>query len=275
MFGFRAHLRAVEISLSICEETIGTDMIKLTGVKKSFNSLEVLKGIDLELLRGDSMVLIGGSGSGKSLLMKSMIGLICPDGGLVEIDGRDLKKMGEVERRTFDDRFGMLFQYGGLFDGMTVWQNIAFKQLQSGRMSEREAREMAADKLSIVNLGSEVCDLYPAELSGGMQKRVGVARAIATNPEVLFLDEPTAGLDPIMCNIIYDMILKSVQELGATSFVITSDMTGARRISNKVAMLHDGRIGWQGATEDLEHSDNAEVRKFLDSKSGRSGDVAA
>ena len=248
-------------------------MIKLTGVKKSFNSLEVLKGIDLELLRGDSMVLIGGSGSGKSLLLKSMIGLMCPDSGIVEIDGRDLQKMREVERRTFDDRFGMLFQYGGLFDGMTVWQNIAFKQLQLGQMSEREAREMAADKLSIVNLGSAVCVLYPAELSGGMQKRVGLARAIATSPEVLFLDEPTAGLDPIMCNIIYDMILKSVQELGATSFVITSDMTGARRISNKIAMLHDGRIGWQGATKDLEQADNTEVRSFLDSKSGRSGDV--
>ena len=154
-------------------------------------------------------------------------------------------------------------------------QNIAFKQLQAGQISERDAREMAADKLSIVNLGPEVGDLYPAELSGGMQKRVGLARAIATNPEVLFLDEPTAGLDPIMCNIIYDMVLKSVQELGATSFVITSDMTGAQRISNKMAMLHDGRIGWQGATEDLHNAEYPEVQRFLESKSGRSGDIAA
>lgn len=250
-------------------------MIKLTGVTKSFGVLEVLKGIDLELHRGDSMVLIGGSGSGKSLLLKSMIGLVRPDNGTVEIDGQDVRRMRARERRTFDDRFGMLFQYGGLFDGMPVWQNIAFKQLQAGKISERDAREMAADKLSIVNLEPEVGDLYPAELSGGMQKRVGLARAIATNPEVLFLDEPTAGLDPIMCNIIYDMILKSVQELGATSFVITSDMTGAQRISNKIAMLHDGRIGWQGSTEDLQNAEHSEVRHFLESKSGRSGDVAA
>lgn len=250
-------------------------MIKLTGVTKSFGALDVLKGIDLELHRGDSMVLIGGSGSGKSLLLKSMIGLVRPDIGSVEIDGQDVRCMRGRERRAFDDRFGMLFQYGGLFDGMPVWQNIAFKQLQAGQISERDAREMAADKLSIVNLGSEVGDLYPAELSGGMQKRVGLARAIATNPEVLFLDEPTAGLDPIMCNIIYDMILKSVQELGATSFVITSDMTGAQRISNKMAMLHDGRIGWQGTTEELQNAEYPEVRRFLESKSGRSGIIAA
>ena len=250
-------------------------MIKLTGVTKSFGVLEVLKGIDLELHRGDSMVLIGGSGSGKSLLLKSMIGLVRPDSGTVEIGGQDVRRMRSSERRAFDDRFGMLFQYGGLFDGMPVWQNIAFKQLQAGQVSERDARELAADKLSIVNLGPEVSDLYPAELSGGMQKRVGLARAIAANPEVLFLDEPTAGLDPIMCNIIYDMILKSVEELGATSFVITSDMTGAQRISNKMAMLHDGRIGWQGATEVLQNAEHPEVRRFLESKSGRSGDIAA
>ena len=138
-----------------------------------------------------------------------------------------------------------------------------------------QARELAADKLAVVNLGPEVGDLYPAELSGGMQKRVGLARAIATEPEVLFLDEPTAGLDPIMCNIIYDMILKSVSELGATSFVITSDMTGARRISNKMAMLHEGRIGWQGTTAELAEADHPEVKRFLESKSGRSGVLAA
>lgn len=250
-------------------------MIRLSGVTKSFGDLAVLKGVDLELLRGDSMVLIGGSGSGKSLLLKSMIGLVRPDAGSVEIDGKEVRRMRTAERRAFDDRFGMLFQYGGLFDGMPVWQNIAFKQLQAGAISEAEARELATDKLAIVNLGPEVGELYPAELSGGMQKRVGLARAIVTNPEVLFLDEPTAGLDPIMCNIIYDMILKSVEELGATCFVITSDMTGAQRISNKIAMLHDGRIGWQGATDELQSADDPEVRRFLEAKSGRSGDLAA
>ena len=275
MFRRSAYLRAASFPLPLVNGRTEIEMIKLTGVTKSFGALDVLKGIDLELHRGDSMVLIGGSGSGKSLLLKSMIGLVRPDIGSVEIDGQDVRCMRGRERRAFDDRFGMLFQYGGLFDGMPVWQNIAFKQLQAGQISERDAREMAADKLSIVNLGSEVGDLYPAELSGGMQKRVGLARAIATNPEVLFLDEPTAGLDPIMCNIIYDMILKSVQELGATSFVITSDMTGAQRISNKMAMLHDGRIGWQGTTEELQNAEYPEVRRFLESKSGRSGIIAA
>ena len=151
-------------------------MIKLTGVTKSFGTLDVLNGVDLELQRGDSMVLIGGSGSGKSLLLKSMIGLVRPDDGTVEIDGQDVRRMRARERRTFDDRFGMLFQYGGLFDGMPVWQNIAFKQLQAGKISERDAREMAADKLSIVNLGPEVGDLYPAELSAAC-RNVSVWRA--------------------------------------------------------------------------------------------------
>jgi phospholipid/cholesterol/gamma-HCH transport system ATP-binding protein len=249
-------------------------MIKLSGVTKSFGALDVLTGVDLELLRGDSMVLIGGSGSGKSLLLKTMVGLLRPDAGAVEIEGKDVQRMRGAERRAFDGRFGMLFQHGGLFDGMTVWQNIAFKQLQSGAISEAQARELAADRLAAVNLGPEVGDLYPAELSGGMQKRVGLARAIATNPEVLFLDEPTAGLDPIMCNIIYDMILKSVRELGATSLVITSDMTGAQRISNKMAMLHEGRITWQGATSELQDAENSEVKRFLKAKSGRSGNLA-
>lgn len=248
-------------------------MITLSGVTKSFGEIDVLKGVDLELRRGDSMVLIGGSGSGKSLLLKTMIGLLLPDDGTVEIDGKDTLQMRSSERRAFDERFGMLFQYGGLFDGMPVWRNIAFKLLQAGQINERQARELAADKLAVVNLGPEVGDLYPAELSGGMQKRVGLARAIATEPEVLFLDEPTAGLDPIMCNIIYDMILKSVEELGATSFVITSDMAGAQLISNKMAMLHEGRIGWQGATSDLVDAEHLEVERFLDSKSGRSGDL--
>lgn len=250
-------------------------MIKLSGVTKGFGELDVLRGINIELHRGDSMVLVGGSGSGKSLLLKTMIGLVRPDAGTVEIDGKDVRRLRAAERQAFDDRFGMLFQYGGLFDGMPVWRNIAFKQLQTGKLNERQARELAVDKLAVVNLGSEVGDLYPAELSGGMQKRVGLARAIATNPEVLFLDEPTAGLDPIMCNIIYDMILKSVGELGATSFVITSDMAGAQRISNKIAMLHEGHIGWQGTTSDLADADHPEVKRFLESKSGRSGNLAA
>ena len=171
-----AYLRAASFPLPLGNGRTGIEMIKLTGVTKSFGALDVLKGIDLELHRGDSMVLIGGSGSGKSLLLKSMIGLVRPDSGTVEIDGQDVRRMRGRERRAFDDRFGMLFQYGGLFDGMPVWQNIAFKQLQAGQISERDAREMAADKLSIVNLGPEVGDLYPAELSGGC-RNVSVWRA--------------------------------------------------------------------------------------------------
>jgi phospholipid/cholesterol/gamma-HCH transport system ATP-binding protein len=250
-------------------------MIKLSGVTKAFGDLEVLKGINLEVSRGDSMVLIGGSGSGKSLLLKTMIGLVAPDEGLVEIDGKDASRMRTAERRAFDDRFGLLFQYGGLFDSLPVWHNVAFKQLQAGDVNNTQARELAAEKLAIVGLGAEVAELYPAELSGGMQKRVGLARAIATSPEILFLDEPTAGLDPIMCNIIYEMILKSVNELGATSFVITSDMAGAQKISNRMAMLHEGRIVWDGATGEIGEAEHPEVHRFLASQSGRSGDMPA
>ena len=250
-------------------------MIKMSGVTKRFGQSNILKGVNLELNRGDSMVLVGSSGSGKSLLLKTMIGILKPDAGKIEVDEIDIQKMRSSERQAFDDNFGMLFQYGGLFDSMTVWQNIAFKQLNSGQLTESQARELAVEKLAVVNLGAEVGNLYPAELSGGMQKRVGLARAISSNPEILFLDEPTAGLDPIMCNIIYELIMKSVQELGATSFVITSDLSGAQRVSNKIAMLHDGRIGWQGATSELARANHPEVNRFLNSKSGRSSNLAA
>lgn len=250
-------------------------MIRLSGVTKSFGDNHVLRGVDLEIGRGDSLVLIGGSGSGKSLLLKTMIGLVRPDGGAIEIEGQDARRMRRADRRAFDDKFGMLFQYGGLFDSLPVWHNVAFKRMQSGRLKPREARELANEKLAIVGLGPDVGDLYPAELSGGMQKRVGLARAIATSPEVLFLDEPTAGLDPIMCNIIYDMILRSVTELGATTFLIMSDLAGARRVSNRIAMLHEGRIVWDGRTDDLAAADHPEVQRFLRSRSGRSGDLAA
>ena len=174
-------------------------MIKLSGVTKSFGAIDVLTGVDLELHHGDSMVLIGGSGSGKSLLLKTMIGLARPDAGTVEIDGKDMRRMRAAERRAFDDLFGMLFQYGGLFDGMPVWRNIAFKQLQTGQMNERQARELAADKLAVVNLGPEVGELYPAELSGGMQKRVGLARAIVMTARwVSLLQRPKMMLQTLL-----------------------------------------------------------------------------
>ncbi len=247
-------------------------MIKLTDVTKSFGPIQVLRGVDLEISRGDSLVLIGGSGSGKSVLLKCIIGLVAPDAGRVEIEGKDASRMSGEERRRFEARFGMLFQYGGLFDSMPVWENVAFKLLQDPAYDRRSAREAANEKLAMVGLGPEVGDLYPAELSGGMQKRVGLARAIATDPEILFLDEPTAGLDPIMCNIIYEMIVKSVGELGATSVVITSDMSGAMKISNRIAMLHEGRIAWNGPTSEALRADDPQLARFLRSASGRSSD---
>ena len=245
-------------------------MIKLNGVTKSFGDNHILTGVDLALDEGDSLVLIGGSGSGKSLLLKCMIGLVEPDAGSVEIDGHDARRMSGRDRKAFETRFGMLFQYGGLFDSLPVWENIAFRLLQDSAWDPKRAREAADDRLAMVGLEAEVGDLYPAELSGGMQKRVGLARAIATDPEVLFLDEPTAGLDPIMCNIIYEMIQKNVNELGATSFVITSDMTGALKISNRMAVLHEGRIVWDGPTADVEASGNVDVDQFIHAASGRS-----
>ncbi len=242
-------------------------LIRVSGVEKRFGANHALRGIDLSIAKGDALVLIGGSGAGKTLLLKCIMGLIPPDSGTISFEGADVAGFSSAERRRFLDHFGMTFQKSGLFDSMLVWQNVAFRLLKDHAMSQAQAKERAIDKLAAVGLDAPTADLYPAELSGGMQKRVGLARAIANDPDILFLDEPTAGLDPIMTNVINELILDIVERLGATVVSITSDMSSLAVISRRVAMLHEGRIIWEGATAEVENCDNAYVDQFVHSRS--------
>ncbi len=236
-------------------------MIRLSQVTKSFGPKEVLRGIDLDVETGESLVVIGGSGTGKSVLLKCILGLVKPDGGRIELDGHDVTK---GDRDAFLARFGMLFQGGALFDSMPIWQNVAFRLLRGpAKRPKAEAREIAIEKLSRVGLGPDVADLYPAELSGGMQKRASLARAIAADPDIIFFDEPTTGLDPIMAGVINDLIRGIVTEPGVTAVTITHDMTSARTIADKVAMLHAGKIRWHGPVSKMDAADDPYLTQFI------------
>ena len=236
-------------------------MIHMEGVTKSFGSNHVLRGVDLDVPKGQSMVIIGGSGTGKSIAIKCILGLVTPDGGTITVDGRDASK---GDRDAFLARFGMLFQGGALFDSLPVWQNVAFRLLRGSLKRPRdEAREVAIDKLRRVGLKPDVADRLPAELSGGMQKRVGLARAIAADPEIIFFDEPTTGLDPIMSGVINDLIREIVVEMGATAITITHDMTSVRAIADNVAMLHNGVIQWTGPVSQMDRSGDPYLDQFI------------
>jgi len=236
-------------------------MIDLRGVHKSFGANQVLGGVDLSVAKGQSMVIIGGSGTGKSVLLKCVLGLVTPDAGQILVDGTDVTKS---DRDAFLSRFGMLFQGAALFDSLPVWQNVSFRLLR-GRLKrpKAEARDIAIQKLQRVGLGPDVADRLPAELSGGMQKRVGLARAIATDPEIIFFDEPTTGLDPIMAGVINDLIREIVVDMGATTMTITHDMTSVRSIADQVAMLHDGVIRWTGPKDAVFDSTEPYVTQFV------------
>lgn len=240
----------------------GQPKIRLRGLTKSFGEKRVLDGVDLDIAAGRSMVILGGSGSGKSVMLKCMLGLLVPDAGSIEIDGRDVLAMPRREREALNDRIGMLFQNGALFDSLPVWENVCFKLLAQKRIARAAARDKAAEVLAQVGLAASVGDLSPAELSGGMQKRVALARAIAAEPEIIFFDEPTTGLDPIMGAVIDGLIRDCVQRLGATAVSITHDMASARRIGDEAAMLHKGRIIWTGPAAELGQTGNAMVDQF-------------
>jgi phospholipid/cholesterol/gamma-HCH transport system ATP-binding protein len=241
----------------------GKPKIELRGVKKRFGPKVVLDGIDLVVNEGDSLVIIGGSGSGKSVTIKCVLGIIRADAGTILVDGEDVTHVSGTKREAQLRKFGMLFQGGALFDSLPVWENVAFGLIQGRGVSRKEAREIALEKLAKVGLGAEVANLSPAELSGGMQKRVGLARAIATDPDIIFFDEPTTGLDPIMADVINDLIHSTVSDLGVTAVSITHDMASARKISNRIAMLYKGKIVWDGATKDIDHSGNPYVDQFI------------
>ena len=236
-------------------------MIKLIGVTKSFGNNHVLRGVDLTVDRGTSLVIIGGSGTGKSIAIKSVLGLVTPDAGKITVDGQDVT---QTDRDAFLARFGMLFQGAALFDSLPVWQNVAFRLLRGSlKRPKDEARQIAIEKLRRVGLTPDVADRLPAELSGGMQKRVGLARAIAADPEIIFFDEPTTGLDPIMAGVINDLIREIVVEMGATAITITHDMTSVRAIADNVAMLHDGVIQWAGPIGDIDKSGDPFLDQFI------------
>jgi phospholipid/cholesterol/gamma-HCH transport system ATP-binding protein len=241
----------------------GKPKIELRGVKKRFGPKIVLDGVDLIINEGDSLVIIGGSGSGKSVTIKCVLGIIRPDAGTILVDGEDVTHSKGPKREAQLKKFGMLFQGGALFDSLPVWENVAFGLIQGRGVSRKEAREIALEKLARVGLGAEVANLSPAELSGGMQKRVGLARAIAADPEIIFFDEPTTGLDPIMADVINDLIHSTVSDLGVTAVSITHDLASARKISNRIAMLYKGKIIWDGLTKDIDHSGNPYVEQFI------------
>lgn len=246
-------------------------MITLSGVTKTFGKNRVLRGVDLTIPSGQSMVIIGGSGTGKSVLLKCILGLVQHDTGTITLDGQDVTK---ADRDAFLARFGMLFQGGALFDSLRVWENVAFRLMRGPtKRPKAEAREIAIEKLRRVGLKPETADLFPAELSGGMQKRVGLARAIAASPEIIFFDEPTTGLDPIMAGVINDLIREIVTEMGATAMTITHDMTSVRAIADRVAMLHDGVIQWTGPIADLETTPDPFVQQFIHGRA--TGPIAA
>jgi phospholipid/cholesterol/gamma-HCH transport system ATP-binding protein len=237
--------------------------IVLTDVSKSFGGNHVLNGLSLKVPTGKSMVVIGGSGTGKSVMIKCIMGLLNADKGSILIDGKESVGCDTKRRGEFMKKFGMLFQGGALFDSLRIWENVAFGLIHGQGMNKKQAREIAIEKIRSVGLSPDVVELFPSELSGGMQKRVGLARAVATSPEVIFFDEPTTGLDPIMADVINDLIVDQVKDLGATALSITHDMASARKIADYIAMIYEGRIIWSGPVEDLDHSGSEHVDQFI------------
>jgi len=243
--------------------TDATPKIRLRDVHKRFGEKAVLTGVDLDIGVGESVVVIGGSGSGKSVTLKCILGLLEPERGSIQVDGREVVGMRSREREEIMRKIGMLFQGSALFDSLPVWENVAFGLIQAKGLAREAAKEIAIRKLAQVGLGPDVAELGPAELSGGMKKRVGLARAIATDPEIIFFDEPTTGLDPIMGDVINDLIRKCVSELGATALSITHDIASARKIADRIAMLYGGKIIWTGKVAELDQVANPYVDQFI------------
>ncbi len=238
-------------------------ILELKGVEKRFGGNQVLRGVDLDVASATSLVVIGGSGSGKSVMLKNALGLMIPDAGQILFDGQDVTRSQGKDRDRMRARIGMLFQSAALFDSLRVWENVAFRLVQVDRLRRKEAKARAIETLRKVRLGPDVADLYPAEISGGMQKRVGLARAIISQPELIFFDEPTTGLDPITADAINDLIVEQVEALGAATVSITHDMASARKIADEIAMLFEGKIIWRGAASDVDVSGNPYVEQFV------------
>ncbi len=241
-------------------------IIKLSNITKTFGDKTILNNLDLQVNKGESLVIIGGSGTGKSVTLKCILGLLKIDSGSINIFDRDIEKSSINEKQEILKKIGMLFQGSALFDSLNVWQNISFGLIKGKRIKQSLAKEIAIDKLTQVGLKKDIANLYPSELSGGMQKRVALARAIATDPEIIFFDEPTTGLDPIMANVINDLINNIVRKIGATALSITHDIESAKKIADKISMLHEGKIIWTGLSSELEKTNNKHVKQFIHGK---------
>ena len=237
--------------------------IRLRGVKKRFGEKVVLDGVDLDVAAGESVIIIGGSGTGKSVTLKCILGLLDPEEGTIEIDGEEVTRLSGRERERVNAKIGMLFQSAALFDSLVVWENVAFGLIEGKGAARQPAKEAAIKALAAVGLTADVGEMWPADLSGGMRKRVGLARAVCAKPEILFFDEPTTGLDPIMGDVINELIVKTVRDMGATALAITHDMASARKIGHRIAMLHAGKIVWQGPVADIDRSGNPYVDQFI------------
>ncbi len=237
--------------------------ISIRNLYKAFGKKQVLNGVNLDVRTGESLVVIGGSGTGKSVLIKCIQGLLTPDMGSIKIDGKEIVGARESLRSDIHSKMGMLFQGGALFDSLSVWENVAFSLLENRKTNREKAKTEAVRVLRQVGLAPDVADLSPSELSGGMQKRVGLARAVITRPEIIFFDEPTTGLDPIMADVINDLIIESAKGLGATTLTITHDMASVRKIADRVAMLYKGKIIWQGTVKEMDKTDDPYVRQFI------------
>lgn len=237
--------------------------IEIRNLHKAFGKKVVLDGIDLDIRQGESLVVIGGSGTGKSVLIKCIQGLLTPDDGSILVDGEEVVGINEEQKERLHSKMGMLFQGGALFDSLSVWENVAFDLLENKGYNKKTAKNEAIRVLRQVGLAPDVADLSPSELSGGMQKRVGLARAIASRPEIILFDEPTTGLDPIMSDVINDLIIESVKGLGATALTITHDMASARKIADRIAMLYQGKIIWQGTVKEMDKTTNEYVQQFI------------
>jgi phospholipid/cholesterol/gamma-HCH transport system ATP-binding protein len=240
-----------------------TAKLVIKDLKKNFDSKQVLTGINLQANKGESIVILGGSGSGKSVLIKIIASLLTPSSGSVKIDEMEVANIGARDRDKLMEKFGFLFQGGALFDSIPIWENVAFRLINQKKLDKKKARAIAIEKLKAVGLSEKVANLYPAELSGGMQKRASLARAIAADPEIIFFDEPTTGLDPIMADVINDLIISNSKQLGATTITITHDMASARKIADKIAMLYEGKIIWFGDVKDMDSSDNPYLDQFI------------